>query len=197
MSCSGLRTWSVTTALLISCWDERQCQWHYVWATFEFLRLWRLYWDLATEVSSKHSPYQLRYVNHDSWSLSRHFKSVVYLPIFEVYLSWTTVCISLPQMSNWPPFKASKHLAPLTCDGGHMSLCILCWALDLPEEGWLLWKTHWEWCDQTGMTLDTLLFWWIRTETFLIYIFHNRLGQFFFAYVISKAQRSLAHFWHC
>lgn len=56
-------------------------------------------------------------------------------------LSWTAVCISLPLPSKCPPFRASRQLAPLASDGGHMSLCILWWTLDLPEEGCLLWKT--------------------------------------------------------
>lgn len=117
-------------------------------------------------------------VNHGSWCLNGHFKLVMFSPVFEMYLSSTAVCISLALLSKCPLFRASRQLAPLASNGEHMSLCILWWTLDLPEEGASYEKSSWEWCNQTGITLDPFLFCCIKNDFFqsYIYILHYLLS---------------------
>lgn len=50
-------------------------------------------------------------------------------------LSLTLRCVWHTSAEQCPCFRASRQLAPLASDGGHVSLCILWWALDLPKEG--------------------------------------------------------------
>lgn len=97
--------------------------------------------DSVRAVFLRQSLHPQQAMNHRSCCLSGHFKSVLPSFVFEVCLSLTAVCISQPLLSKWPPFSVSKQLAPLASNGGHMSLCIFWWTLDLPQEGCLLWKT--------------------------------------------------------
>lgn len=132
----------------------------------------------------------MQFPHHEPWCLSG-LKLWLYSPVFwseqqcvYPYLYWVSALL-WEQVDSWHPWLVMGD----TCHFAFHDGLWICSRRGASYE-----KPSLEWCDQTCMTQDPLLFCCIRVETFLkIHLYFLPPARSVFAFVITKAQGYLGH----